>query len=76
MIILGVESTAHTFGVGIVNDNGEILANSYDSYTSVDKGMLLDEVAAHHNKVAENVLKKAFKGANLSWEQIDFIALR
>ncbi len=25
MNILGIESTAHTFGIGIVNDKGEIL---------------------------------------------------
>ena len=73
MIILGVESTAHTFGVGIVNDKGGVLANSYDSYTSQD-GMILDEVAAHHKKVAENILKKAFKEANLSWEEVDLVA--
>ena len=73
MIILGVESTAHTFGVGIVNDKGEVLANSYDSYTSQD-GMILDEVAEHHNEVADDVLKKAFKEADLSWEQVDLIA--
>jgi N6-L-threonylcarbamoyladenine synthase len=73
MIILGVESTAHTFGVGIVNDKGEVLANSYDSYTS-GVGMILDDVAEHHNKVAEAVLKKAFEEANLSWKEVDFIA--
>jgi N6-L-threonylcarbamoyladenine synthase len=73
MIILGVESTAHTFGVGIVNDKGEVLANAYDSYTS-DVGMILDDVAEHHNKVADDVLKKAFKEANLSWGQVDLIS--
>ena len=34
MIILGVESTAHTFGVGIVNDKGKVLSNVYDRYES------------------------------------------
>ncbi len=74
MIILGIESTAHTFGVGIVTDKGEVLANAIDSYTSEDKGMILDEVAEHHNKVAETVLKQALEEAKVSWEDVGFIA--
>jgi glycoprotease/Kae1 family metallohydrolase len=74
MIILGIESTAHTFGVGIVNDKGKVLANSYDSYTSKDKGMILDEVAEHHKNVAESVLKKAFEESHLDWDKIGLIA--
>ncbi|MBT6774683.1 hypothetical protein HOA91_04920, partial [Candidatus Woesearchaeota archaeon] len=45
MIILGVESTAHTFGVGIVTDKCEVLANAVDSYTSKDVGMIPHEIA-------------------------------
>ncbi len=74
MIILGVESTAHSFGVGIVTDKGEVLANAVDSYTSQDIGMVPHEIAEHHNKVAEKVLKQALKDANLGWEKIEFIA--
>jgi len=74
MIILGVESTAHSFGVGIVTDKGEVLANAVDSYTSQDIGMVPHEIAEHYNKVAEKVLKQALKDANLGWEKIEFIA--
>ena len=74
MIILGVESTAHTFGVGIVTDKGEVLANAVDSYTSKDVGMIPHEIAEHHNKVAEKVLKQALKEASVSWNDIKFIA--
>ena len=73
MIILGVESTAHTFGVGIVNSKGEVLANVASSYSN-QEGMILDEVAEHHNKVAEKILEKAFKEAKVSWKEIEFIA--
>ena len=37
MIILGIESTAHTFGIGIVKEKNkkiEIIVNSKDSYTT------------------------------------------
>lgn len=33
MISLGIETTAHTFGISIVNDKGEILAEARDMYT-------------------------------------------
>jgi len=74
MIILGVESTAHTFGVGIVNDQGQVLANIADSYTSTDGGMVLDVVAEHHEKVAEDILKRALEAAQLTWKDIAFVA--
>ncbi|MDO8511172.1 MAG: KEOPS complex N(6)-L-threonylcarbamoyladenine synthase Kae1 [Nanoarchaeota archaeon] len=74
MIIVGVESTAHTFGVGIVTDKGKILANVKDSYSSKDVGMIPHEIAEHHEKVAEQLLKKAFKSAKVEWEDIDLLA--
>lgn len=74
MIILGVESTAHTFSVGIVNDKGRIIANVKDSYTSKDAGMIPHEIAEHHEKVAEEILKEALKTAEVEWKDIDLIA--
>ncbi len=74
MFILGVESTAHTFGVGIVDSKGNVLANVFDSYTSVDGGMIPDKVAEHHTSVSERVLEKAFQSTKLSWKDISFIA--
>jgi len=74
MIILGVESTAHTFGVGIITDKGKILANVKDSYTSKDVGMIPHEIAEHHEKVAQKILKEAFKTAKVEWKDIDLIS--
>jgi len=74
MIILGVESTAHTFGVGIVTDQGEILANIKDSYTSLSKGMVPDDVVKHHERVAEDILKKALEEAKIEFWDIGLIA--
>lgn len=74
MIILGVESTAHTFGVGIITDKGRILANVKNSYTSKDAGMIPHEIADHHQNVAEKICKEAFKNAKVKWEDIYFIA--
>jgi N6-L-threonylcarbamoyladenine synthase len=74
MFIIGVESTAHTFGVGIVDDKGNVLANAKDSYTSKDVGMIPNEIADHHREVAEKVLQEALKMARLDWRDIDIIA--
>ena len=38
-IILGIESTAHTFGIGIVRD-GKVLANVRDMYTTEKGGII------------------------------------
>jgi N6-L-threonylcarbamoyladenine synthase len=74
MIILGVESTAHTFGVGIITDQGKVLANSLDSYSSPNKGMIPNEIADHHNEVAQIVLANALKESGVAWNEIEFIA--
>lgn len=82
MIVLGVESTAHTFGVGIIkavrdtkgNEHCEVLSNIFDQYTSPDSGMKPDDIKEHHAHCAEAVLTKALEEANVSWEQIDMIS--
>jgi N6-L-threonylcarbamoyladenine synthase len=74
MVILGIESTAHTFGVGIVDKKGKVLANVRDSYTSPDKGMIPNEIADHHTEVAETVLKQALQEARVTWNEITLIS--
>jgi len=64
-IILGIESTAHTFGIGIVKD-GKILSNVKDSYTTSSGGIIPTEAAKHHAKVAENIYKRALEVAGIS----------
>ena len=74
MIILGIESTAHTFGVGIVNHKGKVLANAKSSYSSPEHGMIPNEIAEHHKKVAPTILKQALTQANLTLNQINLLA--
>jgi len=72
-MILGIESTAHTFGVGVA-DNGRILANVKDSYTTKSGGIIPLEARQHHEKVALKVYKEALKQANISEDRIKAIA--
>jgi universal protein Kae1 len=71
MICLGIESTAHTFGVGIVTDD-KVLANESDSYSGV--GIHPREAADHHAEVAGRVLREALKKADTEVTDIDVVS--
>ncbi len=72
MIILGVESSAHTFGIGIT-DGKKLLVSERDSYKGVH-GIIPVDAAKHHREVAKTVLHKALEKAKLSLKDIDKVA--
>ncbi|MHC1628198.1 MAG: KEOPS complex N(6)-L-threonylcarbamoyladenine synthase Kae1 [Candidatus Nezhaarchaeales archaeon] len=74
-VVLGIESTAHTFGCGIVDSDGRILANVNDTYIPAKGGIHPRESAQHHSDVAPQVIKRALSEANLSIEHVDAIAV-
>src|SRR3989338_3205255 len=74
MISLGVESTAHTFGIGIINDKGKVLANAKDMYKTEKGGILPTEAKEHHLRLKVEILEKALKEAKLRIEDIDIIS--
>jgi len=74
MICLGIESTAHTFGVGIVTDKCKVLANVKDMYTTESGGIVPAKSAEHHVNVCDEVIKNALKTANLTIKDIDLIS--
>ena len=61
MICLGMESTAHTFGVGIVSKEGAILANQRKVFVPPTGGIHPREAAEHHEKYAQSVIKEALE---------------
>jgi N6-L-threonylcarbamoyladenine synthase len=73
MICLGVESTAHTFGVGIVKDEN-VLANIRDMYVPKKGGIHPREAAEHHSEVCENVLRQALADAKIKLSDINMVA--
>jgi len=75
MISLGIESTAHSFSIGIVSDKGEVLANVTDMYRPPQGwGIEPMKAARHHKKVAKEVLEKALKEARLQLRDIDIVS--
>lgn len=78
MITLGIESTAHTFGIGICREH-KIIADAKDVYVPKQTGQKLsgihpDEARKHHEDVKEGVMEKALAEADISNEDIDIVA--
>jgi len=74
--ILGIESTAHTFGVGIASTKPPyILSNVRDVYSPKEGGIHPREAASHHAKVTPTVLREALRQAGLSINDVDGIAV-
>ncbi|MEM4293197.1 MAG: bifunctional N(6)-L-threonylcarbamoyladenine synthase/serine/threonine protein kinase [Thermoplasmata archaeon] len=74
MLCLGIESTAHTFGVGIVDENARVLANQMRVYSPQSGGIHPREAANHHCEVAIDTVRAAFEEAGVKLEEIDLIA--
>lgn len=75
MICLGIESTAHSFSIGIMDDSGKVLARVIDMYRPPEGwGIHPAEAAQHHEQVKDSVLEKALKEANIELKDVDLIA--
>ncbi|RLJ04673.1 MAG: UGMP family protein, partial [Candidatus Aenigmatarchaeota archaeon] len=72
MKVLGIESTAHTFGIGVVDENGKILADERDNYKP-EEGIVPDEAANFHRKNSDKLLKRVKK--KISFDEIDLIGI-
>src|SRR3989344_5705290 len=76
MICLGIESTAHTFGVGIIKEEKgkvKVLANVKDSYTTEKGGIIPVDAAKHHREVADSIIERAVKEAKIKLEDIGIV---
>lgn len=74
IISLGLEGSANKLGVGIITDEGKILANLRHTYiTPPGQGFLPKDTAAHHRDHILPLLKEALKEANLKMKDIDVI---
>jgi universal protein Kae1 len=75
LICLGIESSAHTFGIGIVDSEGNILANEKSVYKpELGKGIIPTDAAKLHEKNAEYVFDNALNRSKLEMDDIDIIS--
>jgi glycoprotease/Kae1 family metallohydrolase len=73
MIILGIETTAHTFGAAVLKDR-TVLSNVWDSYSHPERGMIPAEVAAHHVAVCDVVIRQALEKAEKKSKDVGLVA--
>lgn len=73
-MILGIETTAHTFGVGVCHKS-KILANMRDMYVPKSGGIVPNESANHHTRVAGDIYAKALEAAKIDERKITAIAV-
>lgn len=73
MICLGIESTAHTLGIGTARD-GKILSNALHTYKPEKEGIVPRKAADHHAIFFAPVLKKALKEAKIGLPSVDLFA--
>ena len=71
--ILGIESTAHTFGVAVVK-NGKILSNCKRVFTTEKGGMIPIDVAKFHVNNKNEIYFEALGEAKIDEKEIDAIA--
>ena len=72
-LILGIESTAHTFGVGVVRD-GKIIANEREMYTTESGGIIPVDSAEHHRRLAPEIYLRALEKSGIKEEDIDAVS--
>lgn len=75
-LILGIESTAHTFGASIASNEGRILSDAKRIYIPVKgRGIHPREAAQHHSSIADAVIRDAFRDAKVAARKLDGVAV-
>ena len=77
-VVLGIESTAHTFSASIIKGNSkeaDILSDIREVYIPPEgSGIHPREASRHHSEKAPKVLRDALNEANLKINDVDAIA--
>ncbi len=72
-MILGIESTAHTLGMGIVQ-KGKVLSNIGDTYKPKGEGIVPRKAADHHAERFAEIFGANLRKARVRMEDVDGIA--
>ena len=74
MVVLGIESTAHTASVGIVTEGAEVLGLASDMYRPPSGGIHPREAANHHVDVFPSLVESALSAAKVTPREIEAVA--
>lgn len=72
--VLGIESTAHTFGCGIVASDGSILSNQKSEYVPKSGGIHPREASQFHATSAASVVRRALEEAGMKLSEVDAVS--
>jgi len=74
MYCLGIESTAHTFGVGVCDEKGNILANERSAFKTEKGGIKPQEAADFHCKHSNEIILNALQKAGIKSKELGLIS--
>ena len=75
MICLGIESTAHTLGLGIISSEGEIIKQIQKTYVpEIGGGIHPRKAAEHHSKYIESLILDIKNIENFNFKDLDLIS--
>jgi N6-L-threonylcarbamoyladenine synthase/protein kinase Bud32 len=74
LICLGIEGTAHTIGVGLVDSDGRILANVGSEYVPKKGGIHPREAAEHHPAVVSSLVGDALSTGGVRARDLDAVS--
>jgi len=73
-LVLGIESTAHTFSASVVSSDGRILSNAKNVYRPREGGGIHPfEAAQSHIKAAAGVLETALRESGIGADELDSV---
>lgn len=75
LYVMGIESTAHTFGCGVVSSEGEILSNVRSEYVPTSGGIHPREASQHHASKASSTVRQALTEAGIGLEELGAVAI-
>ena len=74
LVAIGIESSADKLGVGIVNSDGDILANNVRTYKpGIGNGVIPRDAAQHHSDNVPELIKLGIKEAGIEKSDIDIV---
>jgi len=73
MLVLGIESTAHTFGAAVLKD-GKVLSNVRRMYVPEEGGIHPREAADHHVVNGPEAVSEALSEARIDRSDLDLVA--
>jgi len=72
---IGIESTAHTYGVGVVSSKGRILSDVKSIYQpKPGRGIHPRESAQHHSKLAPEIAREALRKSGVGVKSLAAVA--